>query len=201
MIGLLPIGRIIALFAVSYAALLVAGIAVASVLFEPASTVDQLRYAALGSMPIQLGLSAWFYLGWRRFWRWFPSLNSILYPDLGDDWLIDIQWTTDRGSGLAQGKAKIRQSFLQLSMEVDTTNSQSITLAAHPRKEPQSNRPLLDYIYQVTTKPRDGEPSSTYQGAAVLRFDEAIKELSGNYSTSRHTSGTFRLHGRCTPGT
>ena len=81
-----------------------------------------------------------------------------------------------------------------MSMEVRSQDSDSETLIAKPKKDPESGRPLLYYVYRVVPKQTTIEPRQSYEGAAILKFDETEDEfLSGNYFTSKRTSGRFML--------
>ena len=145
---------------------------------------------------MHLLLSAWIYFGWRKVWARFPILGRIVYPDISGKWDMEINWTGPKKnqSGIAKAQAIIKQDFLRLSMDVNADNSESCTLMAAPRKHPESGEPQLYYVYSVTTKPQNGYLSETYQGSAILRFDQSAGgQISGNYWTSKHTSGHFRL--------
>jgi SMODS-associating 2TM, beta-strand rich effector domain len=81
-----------------------------------------------------------------------------------------------------------------VSMEVRSPKSDSQTLMAQPKKDPESGRPLLYYVYLVTPKAVGVNPSLPYHGAAILKFSETGGgELSGNYWTTQQTGGHFQL--------
>ncbi len=65
---------------------------------------------------------------------------------------------------------------------------------AKPKKDPESGRPLLYYVYRVVPKQLSNETGSSYEGAAILKFESTqTHSLRGNYFTSRKTVGHFVL--------
>jgi hypothetical protein len=164
--------------------------------FSSSPTVmGSLGYAFMGVTPLQAFLLIWFYYGWRRVWSRFPSLNR-LFPDIAGWWEIEIHWHRAAASGVIKGRAEITQNFLHISMEVHTDDSRSQTLVAQPKKDPESGRPILYYVYRVIPNDKNPEDGGPYEGAAILSvFDVAgsERELSGNYWTTRNTNGHFIL--------
>jgi len=194
MIGLLPIGRVIASISVMYATLIVVAEAISWKLGDHSQTIlSSIRFAFAGATSLQLLLLAWFYFGWRRLWRWFPVLNQ-LFPDINGEWKIRIHWHGPEESGVVAAEAMVRQDFLRISMEVKSAHSDSQTLIAQPKRDPESGRAMLYYMYLVIPKavrPNAGHP---YHGAAILRFSgDDGGQLSGNYWTTQKTSGHFQL--------
>ena len=195
MIGLLSITQIITFVAVSYALLNILCVAIALSFSDHSWSIwTSATIAFSGATMLQLALMGWFYFGWRRFWRWFPGLSRRLYPDIDGEWKIKIEWRDQEGSGIVDAKATIRQDFLRVSMEVASHSSDSRTLIAQPKKDPESGVPLLYYVYEVTPKSIGGNAGTPYFGVATLRFTEGEgEELRGNYWTNRQTSGYFQL--------
>jgi SMODS-associating 2TM, beta-strand rich effector domain len=65
---------------------------------------------------------------------------------------------------------------------------------AHPKRDPESGRPMLYYVYRVVPKNIDPDAGQAYEGSAILKLSNTgINELSGNYFTSRQTKGYFEL--------
>ena len=193
MISLLPIGQVIGLISVVYAVLVALAVALSWKLGDGSQTLwGSIGFAFSGATTLQLALMGWFYLGWRQVWRWFPALNR-LFPDIGGVWQMRIKWNTKSQSGVVDAEATVRQDFLRVSMEVKSNKSDSQTLIAQPKRDPESGRPILYYVYLVTPQAA-GAKSPPYYGAAILKFSEADGgELSGNYWTSQQTSGHFLL--------
>jgi hypothetical protein len=107
---------------------------------------------------------------------------------------MEIHWQGEQECGVVDAEATIRQDFLRVSMEVRSPKSESQTLIAQPKKEPESGMPILYYVYLVVPKAVGLNPNSPYYGAAILKFSESGGgQLTGNYWTSKRTSGHFRL--------
>jgi hypothetical protein len=195
MIGLLPIGRVIALTSVVYAIFVALAVACSWRFGAHSQTIlGSVGFAFAGATALQLGLMGWFYFGWRQLWRWMPIMNRILFPDIGGEWRIEIHWHRYGQDGVVDAEATIRQDFLKVSMEVRSPNSDSQTLMAQPKKDPESGRPLLYYVYLVNPKKAGADSGRPYYGAAILKFSEAGGgNLSGNYWTTQESVGQFRL--------
>ena len=198
MIALLPIARTITFIAVAYAILIALCVAIALQFGDVSwSTWTTIEFALSGATVLQLALMVSFCFGWRRLWRWFPILNRLLYPDIGGEWSITINWQTQKTNGVVHARATIRIDFLRVSMEVTSPSSDSQTLIAQPKKDPESGAPLLYYVFLVTPKSIGTKPKAPYFGAAILRFSNAqAEQLSGNYWTTRPTTGHFELYAR-----
>lgn len=195
MIYLLPIGLVIRLIAVVYAAVIALAVALSWKLGDQSHTVWLgISFAFSGATVLQFALGAWIYLGWRQLWKWFPVLNCVLFPDIGGEWLIEIHWFREGQNGVVHAEATVVQDFVRISMEVKSEKSDSQTLIAQPKKDPELGRPILYYVYLVTPKAVGVQPSQPYHGAAILKFSQAGGgELSGNYWTTKQTGGHFRL--------
>jgi hypothetical protein len=195
MMSLMPIGRVISVIAAVYAVLICALFAIDLKLGNPSrATWASLRFAISGGTVLQAALMLWFYFGWRYLWRWFPPLNRLLFPDIGGDWAITIRWRGGGNQGVVRARAVIRQDFLKVSMEVRSPQSESQTLIAEPKKDAESGRPILYYVYLVVPNATGTGPALSYNGAAILKFDDvAGGRLHGNYWTSKETSGHFEL--------
>ena len=195
MIGLLPITRTITFVAVVYAILIALCAAMAWQLGGHSwSTWSSIKFALAGASVLQLTLMGWIYFGWRRFWRWMPALNRLLYPDIDGEWNIKIYWQGQDEDGVVDAKATIRQDFRRISIEVASSSSDSQTLTVQAKKDQESGVPILYYMYVVTPKSIGKNPDTPYHGAAILRFSEVNgREFRGNYWTSKQTSGHFQL--------
>jgi hypothetical protein len=195
MMDLLPIGRVIALIAVVYATLIAIAVAVSWKSGDHFQTVlGSVWFAFSGVTALQIFLLGWFYFGWRRLWRWIPALNQVLFPDIGGEWKIEIHWQQRGQTGVVDAEATITQNFLRVSMEVRSPKSDSQTLIAQPKKDPESGAPFLYYVYLVTPKAVGAKPGAPYYGAAILKFSGiGGGQLRGNYWTTRQTSGHFLL--------
>ncbi|WP_200847294.1 hypothetical protein, partial [Microbacterium sp. 18062] len=124
-----------------------------------------------GAVVIDLGLLFFVYVGWRWIWEKVPRLNQWLYPDLNGTWAASIDWVKDGKTGRALGTVSIKQNFFTLSIEMDAPRSESRTIALSVKKDPESARPLLHYIYEVREKYQSPGQNMVYQGAASLVVD------------------------------
>ena len=190
MIGLLPIARVIAFVAVVYAAVIVGVV----MMRQEAGFLANFSLALSGATILQLTLLAWIYFGWRGLWSRIPWLGRALFPDIDGEWTMVIHWQGPGRSGQLEALAVIKQTFVTLSMEVHSAGSDSITLIAQPRRDPESSRPILYYVYQVSPKAIGSDAIGPYNGAAILRYHgEGEEQLRGNYWTSQKTTGHFVL--------
>lgn len=158
--------------------------------------------AVSGAALLQLFLIFCVDRGWRELWKCVPRLNELVYPDIEGEWNISIEWRRlerdERSrvrwieeSGTVNAKARIRQSLLKMSMEVESSSSDSQTLMAQPKRDPASGTSYLYYTYLVTPKEGEGNAKSPYYGAAILKIGEG--KLEGNYWTSGRTVGRYSL--------
>lgn len=195
MISLLPLHRVIVVVATVYACVIVLVLLLTLPLDVSPDVVTSIRLALAGGTILNLLLLAVFYFGWKWLWKKLPILGSWLFPDLNGNWKMTISWFGIPGEhGKVQAEAVIRQDFLRISMEVLSPGSESETLMAQPKKDPESGRPVLYYVYRVIPKRIGSESGSSYEGAAILKFSGAERDrLEGNYFTSRQTQGHFVL--------
>lgn len=194
MLNIIPPLRVISVIAVTYAVLVALGL-YSYMAFDPGVTLwSAIRVALAGAFALDLALLAAVHFLWQRLWAMFPSLNTLLFPDLNGRWLMKIHWIGAKDSGSVDATATIKQDFLRISMEVRSDNSDSETLMARPKRHPESGRPLLYYVYRVVPKLTTAYAGPSYEGAAILKFDATQTDsLSGNYFTSRNTTGHFEL--------
>jgi hypothetical protein len=192
MISLLPITKVITAIAVNY------GVTVGIILFivtdSSTSLSESIALALKGSAALNLLLLAFFYLGWRKLWNWFPSLNRLFFPDLNGQWDMEIHWNWGNKNGVAKAKAFIKQSFISISMEVESEDSDSETLLAKPKKDSESGRAILYYIYRNIPKKKNGNNNSAYEGTAILKLDHLdLNILKGNYYTNSNSYGHYEI--------
>jgi len=130
--------------------------------------------------------------GWRRLWAFSPSLNSLLFPDLNGEWEAKIYWNWDEKSGCKDGTVFIKQSFIKLSVDLVTDESESKTLMVKPFKNPESDQAAFYYMYHSESKATSYESKKDHKGAAVLHLShEDSNQMSGNYFTDRETFGHY----------
>ena len=161
---------------------------------HPGSTLDLLPMALRGGAVLNVALLFVLHFGWRGIWRWVPKLNDWVFPDLNGEWDVRIHWIWKGTSGIATGHAVVKQTLLTFSMELKTARSESETLLAKPKKNAESGRPLIYYIYRNTPKLTTATSEPPHEGAAVLRVGlDSHGLLSGNYFTDRETKGHLEL--------
>jgi hypothetical protein len=194
MINLISPLRVVSIIAVGYSLLVVLVLLLHKAIASEIATWSAIRIAMAGALALDLILLAAVHFIWRWLWAKFPVLNTFLFPDLNGRWRMTIHWIGPEAEGVVSATAIIRQNFLHISMEVTSDGSDSETLMAKPKKDPESGRPLLYYVYRVVPKQINAGAGSSYEGAAILKFEsEQSNCLSGNYFTSRKTVGHFVL--------
>lgn len=193
MISLLPIGRVISFFAVAYA--VVSCLILWAVYDETTSALSAISIATSGSAILHALLLGTFYLGWEKVWDRYPVLNKMLFPNLNGNWEMIIHWEWEGKKGTSNAKAVITQNFLKLGMDVEAEDSDSQTLLAKPRKDAETGRAELYYVFLTTPKHKSNiNPQGPYKGAAILKLSlEGNDQLQGNYFTSRKTVGHYEL--------
>ncbi len=137
-------------------------------------------------------------LAWRQLWRWFPSLNCWIFPDLNGEWVGTISSTHDNKMGEVpttsrQATLRIRQGWKRFSVELITKESRSLStnleLGANRSDKLFSMKYnyLNNPIYQVRNR------SQRHDGTAELRvdFNANPDRLIGTYFTDRFTAGNM----------
>jgi len=190
MFSLLPMTKVISMIAGLYAILAF----VVAFGMERLDIQVSLFRVFSGAAVVDLGLLFFVYVGWRWVWVKVPNLNRWLYPDLNGMWDASIDWVKDDQTGRASGRVFIKQNFFTISIEMDADRSESRTIALSVKRDPESARPLLHYIYEVREKYTSPGQNKVYQGAASLLVDVVSNDrLGGNYFTSRGTGGRFEF--------
>lgn len=188
MFQLLPVTKVVSVIAGVYALVVV----MSFYLLNNVGIPMRPWMAFTSATVVDLLLMMFVYFAWRRLWKWFPILNTWLYPDLNGKWHATIDWVGAEDSGRSEGNVHIKQDFFKMSIDMDADKSSSKTIALCVQKDPLSGRPLLHYIYEVREKYNTPGKNKTYRGAASLEVDvESVDKLSGNYFTSRRTGGHF----------
>jgi hypothetical protein len=118
----------------------------------------------------------------------------LVFPDLNGEWTMTIHWQGTEKYGIVPARAHIKQDLLRISMEVFSHDSDSETLTVQPKRDPESGRPILYYVYRVIPKNVGNNGGGSYEGAAILKLaNSGSDQWSGNYFTSRQTLGHFEL--------
>ncbi len=189
MISLIPIQKIFSAIAIIYAVAIVSII----VIFELAG-LGSILVAIRGAFFLELSILVFFVFGWRKLWSRYPVLNEWIYPDLNGKWSVSIHWNWGDKQGTKAAIAHIKQDFFRLSMELVSDESESETLMVKPKKDPESARPLIYYIYRNESAQGVTNPRSPHKGAAILKLDHNDQDLlKGNYFTDQATNGHFEM--------
>lgn len=192
MISLLPIRPVVIWIALIFSMLVVLIVLGAQALTEM-SVMSSIRVAMVGSTVLNLLLLYWFYSGWQWIWARLPWLNKKFFPNLNGQWDMKISYDWQGKVGEVKATAEIHQSWTSIGIEVEAEDSDSRTLMAVPSKDSSTGRPLLYYIY-LSTPHAGATNAAPYEGAATLRMGlQNSRTLSGNYFTSRGSTGRFEL--------
>ena len=189
MITLIPAQKIFSAIAILYAVAIVSIIAI----FE-LSGLGSISAAFRGAFVLELLILSFFVFGWRTLWSRYPVLNKWVYPDLNGEWSVSIYWNRANKQGTKTAIAHIKQDCFRLSMELISDESESETLMVEPKKDPESARPLIYYIYRNESAQGISNPRPPHKGAAILKLDHNDQNLlKGNYFTDQATNGHFEM--------
>lgn len=195
MLSLFPITKIMTAIAIIYSIIVILILSFTASASAP--FLNNISVALRGAFAINLFLVFIIYYAWRKIWHWFPTLNTLVFPDLNGQWEMYIDWNWQGKNGTVVADAHIKQSFIKISMEVESVNSDSETLLATPKKDPESGRPILYYIYRTLPKKINGNTTAPYEGAAILKLDHKdLNCLKGNYFTNNDSHGHYTLKKR-----
>lgn len=193
MISLFPIERFISYVAVTYA---IVTCFILWIVFDATTSLSKAMSIAIGGSGfLHILLFVTFSIGWRQLWRKFPVLNQLLFPDLNGTWEMTVHWEWDGKKGTSKATAVIKQNFLKIGMDVEAEDSESQTLIAKPKKDAETGRAELYYVFLTTPKHKTNiVPQEPYNGTAILKLSlDGDNLLRGNYFTSRKTVGHYEL--------
>jgi len=189
MITLVPLQKLLTFVAVLYAFISI----LMSIIFG-ITGFSSLLVAFKGAFMLEAAILAFVVFGWRKIWEKFPVLNKWIYPDLNGKWCVNIHWNRGNQNGTKYAQAFIKQDLFRLSIELKSDESESETLMVKPKKDPESSRPMLYYIYRNEPTKGASTKQKPHKGAAILKIDHTdLNILSGNYFTDRSTNGQFKL--------
>lgn len=121
-----------------------------------------------------------------------PKKTTASFPNIAGHWTMLIEWYHKDKKGDLLANAVIDQNPHGISMDVQSKGSDSHTIVALPGGQ-AAGSPTLHYMYQVEPKATGSDATTSYQGAAILRYHKAADELRGNYWTSELSRGHFTL--------
>lgn len=189
MITIVPLKKVLSIVAIIYALTL----AFVALIFK-LNNVESISLVFGGAFILEFMIFVFAAYGWRKLWSRYPVLNRLLYPDLNGEWVATIHWNRGKDNGKIIAKAHIDQNLFHLSMELISDESESETLMVLPKKDPESSRPILYYVYRNESNQGVEKPQPPHKGAAILKLDHGnLNILKGNYFTDRATNGHFEL--------
>ena len=137
---------------------------------------------------------------WRWLWRRVPSLNRWIFPDLNDTWAGTLHSTwidpaTGNPAGPIRAIVTIRQTLFDVSVKMQTGESDSYSTRVIPEAEPQADRYRLWYSYDNRPVATLRHRSTPHEGVAWLEvaLSDNPDQLTGQYYTSRRTTGDIIL--------
>jgi len=123
----------------------------------------------------------------RLIWKAARYFNGSLFPDLNGTWAGEIITSDEKRIA---AKAVIRQTFLQMQIDIHTETSKSITLETTPATE--GGQCKVYYLYKSIPKELkwpEYKGATTFDIRTVVDGSEKRLELSGTYFTSRGSVG------------
>lgn len=137
---------------------------------------------------------------WIVFIKWLWKLR-LFYP-----WLVQIpnlsgKWKGTTISNLTIGnrapipmEITIIQTFLNVQVIIKTVESRSFSIAASFDIDKDRGQQRLIYSYLNTPRASVRDRSEIHYGSALLAFEGfVVKEMEGEYWTSRETTGEIHL--------
>lgn len=164
---------------------------------EQPSLLKFVSLAATVIGTVLLAVANWI---WRGVWRRLPILNRVFFPDLNGVWEGTLQTTwvdpeTKATPGPIPTRITIRQGIVAISIRQKTAESTSYSGTVVPEAQPEADRYRLWYSYSNQPRREVSHRSEQHEGAAWLELSlgEDPEELTGQYFTSRKTSGDLMV--------
>lgn len=188
MLHLLPVIKILKIFAAAIAIAVVAAVYAGAIgtgnAFSDVSWV--IRWSSVAAMALALGP----YMAW----RWMSFVQSVIFPYLGGSWSGNLTFNGEKGSGTRDVTLVIRHSFLKVELILDSKESTSRTLVVHAERDAGINRDRLYYVYLNERKEGFPGGGDRYRGLAVLRVEKSGHlMLHGDYFTEERGHGELHL--------
>ena len=181
-------------------------LAINAVLIRPDTAAEVMRVifttpATFGLISLVLGATPL----WRWLWARIPRLSTWVFPDLNGRWETEIRSNIgamaehhpdfknvdpDTIKTLVPGEFEIVQNWFRLFIRFDADDrySTSNTLVVEPRKDRETGRCTLTYVYRnETADPRPSDEQFHF-GAAHVEIDPGFQSMRGCYWTNRNAS-------------
>ena len=154
-------------------------------------------HEALGHISTTITINIFLWMGFVKwFWKWrifYPWL--VPFPDLSGDWdghlISNYQ---NKSLDPIPTQVKIRQTFFNIQIGIRTGESSSYSTASSFDIDEDRGLQQLFYSYVNTPKSSVRGRSEIHYGTTLLNFDGyRVKEMEGEYWTSRKTTGEILL--------
>lgn len=152
---------------------------------------------ALSHITTTISINIIFWLVFIKYlWKmklFYPWLVQV--PNLSGKWAGTIKSNWEGAApDLIPVEITIEQTFLNVQVRIKTKESRSFSLGASFNIDKDRGQQQLFYSYLNTPKPGVRERSQIHYGSALLLFEGyEVKEMDGEYWTSRETTGEMSL--------
>lgn len=147
------------------------------------------------STTISINIGIWtVFILWAWKWRiFYPWL--VQTPNLSGNWKGKIKSNWDGGkSKPISTEIDIKQDFFNITVKINTEESMSHSISSSFNIDKDRGYQQLFYSYLNTPKAGIRDRSAIHYGSVLLNFDGfKVSKLSGEYWTSRETTGEIEL--------
>ncbi len=159
------------------------------------NSIDPAQAISNVSTTISINIILWiFFIKW--IWKWqifYPWLVS--FPNLSGKWsgYIKSNWE-EKNLDQIPIEVTIVQTFFNVQISIKTEESSSYSVGASFNID--KDRGLSELYYSYLNTPRSGvrDRSEIHYGSTLLTFEGFnVKEMEGEYWTSRKTTGEIKL--------
>lgn len=133
---------------------------------------------------------------WKIFYPWF-----IQFPDLSGEWegIVKSNYQEKQNEEIPI-TVIIYQNFFNIQVKIKTFESKSYSIGATFDIDKERGQQQLFYSYLNTPNSSVRNRSEIHYGSTILNFDGCnVKELEGEYWTSRETTGEIKLNKKTAP--
>ncbi len=159
------------------------------------SSIDFNKALSHISTTISINIIIWIlFIKWG--WKWkvfYPWL--VPFPNLAGQWSGEIKsnWQ-EKTLDPIPTEVTITQTFFNVQVKIKTGESKSYSIGASFDIDQERGQQQLFYSYLNTPRPGVRERSEIHYGSTVLNFEGyKVKEMDGEYWTSRETTGEIKL--------
>jgi len=130
-------------------------------------------------------------------WRWIPILQTLTFPYLGGAWSGRLTFAGTRATGSRDDVTlRVFHNLLRIQLVLETSESNSRTLAVHAERDSGLRLNRLYYVYLNERKEGVAGAGDRYRGLAILRVEpqeHCRTSLLGSYFTETKQTGTLEL--------